>query len=138
MSANNRRIRRIVVDLLWEHGESTKERMAKLLAQHKSVRNIPSPHSLSSILRKNTQVIIVGSEKVENAVGVSAKHLVYDIDRYLVREKDDLIYTRSPTVMTPKQRAAAQKCSCGKLRVFPPYSPDMCLHCYRNPENDFE
>jgi hypothetical protein len=123
MSANNRRIRRIVVDLLWEHGESTKERMAKLLAQHKSVRNIPSPHSLSSILRKNTQVIVVGTEKVEN-----------DIDRYLVREKDDLIYTRSPTVMTPKQRKAAQKCSCGKLRVFPPYSPDMCLHCYREPE----
>ena len=134
MSANNRRIRRIVVDLLWEYGEGTKERMAGLLADNKSVRNIPSPHSLSSILRKNTQVIVVGTERVENAVGVSAKHLVYDIDRYLVRTKEDLTYTRSPTVMTPKQRAVAQKCSCGRIRVFPPYSEDMCLHCFRHPE----
>jgi len=134
MSANNRRIRRIVVELLWEYGESTKERMARLLAENKSVRNIPSPHSLSSILRKNTQVIVVGTERVENAVGVSAKHLVYDIDRYLVRVKEDLTYTRSPTVMTPKQRAVAQKCSCGRIRVFPPYSEDMCLHCFRMPE----
>ena len=133
MSANNRRMRRMVVQLLWEHGQSTKERVALLLAENKSVRNIPSPHSLSAILSKNPQIISVGVEKVENSVGNSTNHLVYDVDRYLIRDNEDIIYTRSPTVMTPKQKKIAQKCSCGRIRVFPPFSPDMCLHCYRAP-----
>ncbi len=133
MSANNRRMRRLVVQLLWEHGQSTKERVALLLAEHKSVRNIPSPHSLSALLSKNPQIISVGVEKVENSVGNSTNHLVYDVDRYLIRDNDDIIYTRSPTVMTPKQKKLAQKCSCGRIRVFPKFSPDMCLHCYRAP-----
>ncbi len=133
MSANNRRMRRLVVQLLWEHGQSTKERVALLLAENKSVRNIPSPHSLSAILSKNPQIISVGVEKVENSVGNTTNHLVYDVDRYLIRDTDDIIYTRSPTVMTPKQKKLAQKCSCGRIRVFPKFSPDMCLHCYRVP-----
>ena len=123
----------MVVQLLWEHGQSTKERVALLLAENKSVRNIPSPHSLSAILSKNPQIISVGVEKVENSVGNSTNHLVYDVDRYLIRDNEDIIYTRSPTVMTPKQKKIAQKCSCGRIRVFPPFSPDMCLHCYRAP-----
>ena len=126
-------MRRMVVQLLWEHGQSTKERVALLLAENKSVRNIPSPHSLSAILSKNPQIISVGVEKVENSVGNSTNHLVYDVDRYLIRDNEDIIYTRSPTVMTPKQKKIAQKCSCGRIRVFPPFSPDMCLHCYRAP-----
>ncbi len=133
MSANNRRMRRLVVQLLWEHGQSTKERVALLLAEHKSVRNIPSPHSLSALLSKNPQIISVGVEKVENSVGNSTNHLVYDVDRYLIRDTNDIIYTRSPTVMTPKQKKLAQKCSCGRIRVFPKFSPNMCLHCYRVP-----
>ena len=126
-------MRRLVVQLLWEHGQSTKERVALLLAENKSVRNIPSPHSLSALLSKNPQIISVGVEKVENSVGNSTNHLVYDVDRYLIRDTDDIIYTRSPTVMTPKQKKLAQKCSCGRIRVFPKFSPDMCLHCYRVP-----
>lgn len=126
-------MRRLVVQLLWEHGQSTKERVALLLAENKSVRNIPSPHSLSAILSKNPQIISVGVEKVENSVGNTTNHLVYDVDRYLIRDTDDIIYTRSPTVMTPKQKKLAQKCSCGRIRVFPKFSPDMCLHCYRVP-----
>ena len=46
MSANNRRIRRIIVDLLYEYGAMTKEGMADLLTKKKSVRTVPSPHSL--------------------------------------------------------------------------------------------
>ena len=44
MSANNRRIRRIIVEILFECGEMTKEGMADMLAQRKTVRTVPSPH----------------------------------------------------------------------------------------------
>ena len=60
MGANNRRIRRLIVDLLWEYGAMTKDRMAVLLSEQKSVRVVPSPHTLSSLLAKNTQVVQVG------------------------------------------------------------------------------
>ena len=109
----------------------TKEGVAQKLSSEKNVRAVPSPHSLSALLSKNPQIIPVGSEMVENAVGVKAKHLVYDIDRTLIQHRDEIVYTRSPTVMTPKQRAVAEQCECGKIRVFPPESK-VCLHCLRN------
>lgn len=130
MSANNRRIRRIIVDLLYEHGEMTKEGMADLLSKKKSVRTVPSPHSLSALMSKNPQVVSVGSEQVENAIGTKAKHLIYDINRKLIRSKEDIIYTRSLTVMTPQQKLEAKKCGCSRIRVFPPDSR-VCLHCVR-------
>ena len=130
MSANNRRIRRIIVDLLYEHGEMTKEGMADLLSKKKSVRTVPSPHSLSALMSKNPQVVSVGSEQVENLVGTKAKHLIYDIDRKLIQSKEDITYTRSLTVMSPQQKTESKKCSCGRIRVFPPNSR-VCLHCVR-------
>ena len=131
MSANNRRVRRLIVDLLWEFGEMTKEEMAEKLTTKKNVRTVPSPHSLSALLSKNPQNIAVGSEKVENAVGIKASHLVYDIDRNLIQSREEIVYTRSPTVMTPKQKKEAIMCECGRIRVFPP-GYDKCLHCIRN------
>ena len=130
MSANNRRVRRLIVDILWEHGAMTKEGVAQKLTSEKNVRAVPSPHSLSALLCKNPQIVAVGSELVENAVGIKAKHLVYDIDRELIHHRDEIVYARSPTVMTPKQREQAQQCSCGKIRVFPPET-NKCLHCIR-------
>ena len=131
MSANNRRVRRLIVDLLWEFGEMTKEEMAEKLTTKKNVRTVPSPHSLSALLSKNPQIVAVGSEKVENAVGIKASHLVYDIDRNLIHNREEIVYTRSPTVMTPKQKKEAIMCGCGRIRVFPP-GYDKCLHCVRN------
>lgn len=131
MSANNRRVRRLIVDLLWEFGEMTKEEMAEKLTTKKNVRTVPSPHSLSALLSKNPQIVAVGSEKVENAVGIKASHLVYDIDRNLIQKREEIVYTRSPTVMTPKQKQEAIMCDCGRIRVFPPgYA--KCLHCVKN------
>ena len=108
----------------------TKEGVAQKLTSEKNVRAVPSPHSLSALLSKNPQIIPVGSEMVENAVGVKAKHLVYDIDRTLIQHRDEIVYTRSPTVMTPKQKKEARQCTCGRIRVYPPDS-DVCLHCLR-------
>ena len=138
MSANNRRIRRIIVDLLWEYGPMTKEGMASLRGKKKSIRTVPSPHSLSALLSKNPQVVPVGDAIVENAIGVKAKHLVYDIDRDLIQSKEDIIYTRTPTVMTPTQKRQSERCAeCGRIRVFPKRS-DVCLHCVRRLQSESE
>jgi len=131
MSANNRRVRRLIVDILWKHGAMTKEAVAQQLSTDKNDRAVPSPHSLSAFLSKNPQIIPVGSEKVENALGLKASHLVYDINRDLIRDTDDIVYSRTPTVMTPTQKRQSVQCKCGRIRVFPPNSK-VCLHCVRN------
>ena len=133
MSANNRRIRRIIVEILFECGEMTKEGMADMLAYRKTVRTVPSPHSLAALMSKNPQIISTGSEAVENAVGTKAMHLIYDIDRELIKTKEDITYTRSLTVMTPNEKDKSQKCVCSRTRVFPPES-NVCLHCIRKKE----
>jgi hypothetical protein len=132
MSANNRRVRRFIVEILWSHGPLTKEGVAEKLSILKNVRAVPSPHSLSALLSKNPQIVAVGSEKVENAIGVKASHLLYDIDREVIRTLEDIVYTRSPTVMTPRQREMANQCACGRIRILPPDS-QICLHCLRKP-----
>ena len=135
MSANNTRVRRIIAEILFEEGPLTKEGVAKELARLKSVRTVPSPHSLSSLLCKNIQIEAVGSEIVESTSGVKAKHLLYDIDRILVTEIAELKYSRSPTIMTPKEKKDSRRCSCGRQRVFPP-DADQCIHCIRKPTVD--
>ena len=130
MSANNTRVRRIIAEILFEHGTLTKEGVAKWLGKQKSVRTIPSPHSLASLLCKNVQIKSVGSTIVENTNGVKAKHLLYDVDRNLVHNIEELSYSRSPTIMTPKEKQESRKCTCGRQRVFPPDS-NQCIHCER-------
>ena len=130
MSANNKRVRRIIVDILWEYGAMTKEGMAAMLSKTKNIRTVPSPHSLSALLSKNPQIVQIGSTKVENAIGTSAYHLVYDINRKVIKSKEDIMLTRSPTVMTPAQMKEAEQCSCGKIRIFP-VNETRCLHCIR-------
>ncbi len=132
MSANNKRIRRIIVDLLFEYGPATKEGMAALLNRKKNIRSVPSPHTLSALLSKNPQIVAIGEEDVENVVGVKSKHLIYDINRHLIRSKEDIVCTRTPTVMTPSQKRVARRCNCGRLRVFP-NGYDQCLICVRTP-----
>ena len=123
------------MDLLYEFGPSTKERMAQLLNQKKSVRSIPSPHTLSALLSKNPQIVAVGSEDVENIVGIKAKHLIYDLNRHYIKNKEDIVLTRTPTIMTPSQKKLAQKCQCGRVRVFPKGS-GVCLLCVRGPPTE--
>jgi len=130
MSATNSRIRRAILDLLWEHGPMTKEEVAACLGQHRGVAHIPSPHSLSALLCKSHSIIVIGKKQVENIVGAKSKHALYDIDREVVLHKSEIKYIREPSTMTPKEKATSLKCECGRTRIFPPNS-DECLSCAR-------
>ena len=131
MSANNRRLRRIVAEILWKHGAMSRNTLADYLQNERGVREMPSSTSLSSILSKNVQIIQVGSEKVLKANGVRTKHAIFDIRRDLIRRHEELLYTRPPSCMTLYEKKKSQRCApCGRTRIFPPQS-EVCLHCER-------
>lgn len=114
----------------------TKDQLATYLAKEKSIRTIPSPHSLAALCSKNVQVVMVGSEKVENAVGIPQKHAVYDVNRELIKRKEDIVLTRATGTMTPKEKREAVKCSgCGRVRLLPENS-EVCLCCVREAERN--
>tara|TARA_Y100000356_G_C11177292_1_gene244825 strand:- start:27 stop:443 length:417 start_codon:yes stop_codon:yes gene_type:complete len=131
MSATNRRVRRAILEILYDSGPMTKEEMASALASRKGVAHVPSPHSLSALLCKSHSIIQLGKKKVENSLGVTTKHNVYDIDRDVILCKDELIHIREPSTMTPKEKVRATKClSCGRTRIKPE-GFDECLTCVR-------
>tara|TARA_R110001592_G_scaffold7835_4_gene43446 strand:+ start:6912 stop:7319 length:408 start_codon:yes stop_codon:yes gene_type:complete len=133
MSANNnnKRVRRAIVELLLEYGPATREEVAELLQTYKGVKNVPSPNSLSALMSKNPQVVIVGKEKVQMTLGINTQHMLFDIDRQVIKNKDDLILTRPISVMTPSERRVAIQCQgCGRTRIMPK-DEDSCISCIR-------
>lgn len=120
------------MNILWDHGPMTKERLADKLQDIKGIRQVPSPNSLSALLSKNPQVISVGLEKVVSANGISSKHMIFAIDSYLIQDEDDLLYTIPHNIMSPVQKKDAVKCpTCGRTRILPP-DETSCLHCLRD------
>lgn len=131
MSATNRRVRRAILEILWDEGPLTKEEVATELAIRKGIGRVPSPHSLSALLCKSNSVISVGKKIVQNIIGVKAKHLLYDIDREVVLVKSEIEYIREPSTMTPKERARSAKCvACSRTRIFQDGKSE-CISCVR-------
>ena len=131
MSANNRRVRRMVVDILFDEGPLTRTEISDILAKRRGLREVPSDNRLSSILSKNVQGVSVGSAVVEKSNGIRTKHMVFDVDRDVIHNKTDLTYTRPLSSMTERERRKALRCEmCGRKRIFPPGGA-MCLPCLR-------
>ena len=128
---NNKRVRRAIVELLFKHGACTREQVAEHLQNYKGVKNVPSPNSISALMSKNPQVVIVGKEKVEMTNGVNTHHFQFDVDRQVIQSIDDLIFTRPLSVMTPSERRKAVQCEvCARTRILP-QTEQPCLSCRR-------
>lgn len=129
MSANNRRLRRLVVDILFDKGPMTRTEIAGELAKKRSLREVPSDNSLSSVLAKNVQLESTGFAIVEKLNGNKTKHMIFDIKRKLITLEEHIEQTRPMSCMTTAERKRAERCPrCGKHRILPPNST-MCLHC---------
>ncbi len=133
MSANNnnKRVRRAIVEILFNHGACTREQVAEHLQTYKGVKNVPSGNSISALMSKNPQCVIVGRQKVEMTNGINTHHMMFDVDRKVIKTKDDLIFTRPISVMTPSEKQKAVQCKCcGRTRIMPT-DEAKCLSCIR-------
>ena len=128
VSANNRRVRRKIAEILFELGPMTRNELSSHLKSAWGGREVPSDTSLSSLLAKNVQVISTGFEMVESIGGAKAKHMIFDINRQLIKTKEDIIYSRPVSCMTPSEKKLATRSACGRKRVFPP-NAEVCIHC---------
>jgi len=131
MAGYNRRVRRAIVEILWEEGPLTKEEVTSRLRKHQSVNSVPSPNSLGALLSKNPQVIKVGQELVENLTGKRENRTQFDVNRVLIQEKSDILHTLPLNALLKREIGLVSKCpTCGRSRILRE-NESSCLHCLR-------
>jgi hypothetical protein len=126
----NKNIKRAITELVFLHGPVTKNSIIGLLQEESGVVNRTSG-SIASLLSKNTQVIRVGTVREPNQLGKRISTPQYDVDRKIILEAIDLVYTMPTALMSPKELQLATQCPCClKIRIIPS-EMENCLSCER-------
>lgn len=108
----------------------TRVQVAEALMSEGLFREMPSDSSLTALIAKNAQVVQVGSTKVELDNGAMVRNMVFDVDRDLILNEDDLLLTRPFSSMTPAQKRMCSICeTCKQRRIMP--ERETCLTCER-------
>ena len=125
--ARNVRIRRLVAEILFSKGAMTKTQMFGYLNKHYKLLKEPTEHSLSSIMNKNSQVISIGTEVAVTESGNKTTHILFDVNRDIIKTYDDLVMTMPFTLLSKQESKRAFRCpSCARVRIF---VGDECLEC---------
>lgn len=128
---NNKTIKRLIVRVVYEHGPVTKNSLIGHLQELTGGVN-RTEGSISSLLAKNTQIIRIGTTREPNKYGRKVATPEYDVDRTIIQEEIDVVYTTPLSLMSPPELQRAERCSqCAKMRVLPDDSP-ICLACQRS------
>jgi DNA-directed RNA polymerase subunit RPC12/RpoP len=128
---NNARIRRRVAQILFERGNMTRLAVTSILLGSGEFRTLPNDSSLTAMLAKNLQVKQVGHEMVDAGEGLKTRQTIYAIDDEIIRDKEDLAYTRPYSSMTAIEKKAAVICpKCRQRRLIKDRWSD-CLVCQR-------
>tara|TARA_Y100000593_G_scaffold24285_3_gene48357 strand:- start:211 stop:609 length:399 start_codon:yes stop_codon:yes gene_type:complete len=129
MSANNARVRRVVLNILWNEGPLTKEAIMDRLSQDNRLQ--PSNQSLGSILSKSHQIVVSGKSKVLTTTGIKRSRNLFDIDRSWIFSLEELRFTYPLNMMTKTESREAKRCKgCSRVRLIPEGS-EKCLSCER-------
>lgn len=109
----------------------TRAAMAERLYEMGMFREVPSESSLAALISKNAQIVSCGHEKVELSNGSVVRNMVFDIDRDLIQDEQDLIHTRPFSSMTNGEKKKAVRCeSCKQMRLMKD-GWVKCLTCSR-------
>jgi len=126
----NKRIRRIVLDTLWELGPMTKGQMYEHIHKNYKLLKEPTEHSLSSIMNKNSQVVPVGTEVTVTETGNKTLHTLFDIDRELITNDEELVMTMPVGILSKNESKNVGRChTCARQRILLPNA--KCLQCER-------
>ena len=128
---NNARLRRTIAKILFDDGPMTRvEVFSKLLASGE-FRTLPNESSLTAMLAKNLQIVQEGYEMVDTGTGIKTKQAVYSINREIIKEEEDLLYSRPFSTMSTIEQGLASLCpSCRQRRIIEERWSD-CLVCRR-------
>lgn len=130
MAKNNSRLRRTIVRILYEGGEMTRSQVSSELHRLGLFREVPTESSLAALISKNAQVVSVGHAKIELSNGLTVRNMVFDVDRDLIQEEEDIKLTMPFSSMNTALKEQAVRCpSCKQMRYMP--DMDICRVCER-------
>lgn len=123
------------METLWERGQMNKSEIFQTVMAEHSLLKIPTEHSISSLLHKSCQVEDVGKVVVETESGNRATHTVFDINREIISNYNELVMSMPEKLLTPKERLGLIRChSCARKRIE--YADNQCLFCAKGYEKD--
>jgi len=127
----NKQVRRIIVETLWVQGPMTKGQMYSYIEINHNLLKEPTEHSLSSIMNKNSQVVNVGFEIAMTESGNKASHVLFDIDRDMIKTHRELIMTMPISILHASELRGVGRCPlCARKRILT--SNKICLMCQKN------
>jgi len=113
----------------------TRSAVASILLQEGNFRVMPSDASLSAMLAKNIQIIQTGTDKVDVGDGTMTINSVYAIDDSIIKDEEDLVFTRPYSSMTVAEKNNAIRClGCKQMRLIQEDWSE-CLICQRRPSD---
>ena len=135
MAAYNARIRRELINILWDVDEPlTKQELTTHLMNRLNLLSTPSPISLGTILSRNPQVNSEKSVIITTGDGRRRRVPQYEVNFELIRELEDIILTLPFNALTKQEAEHAKQCTkCGRKRYFTE-DMDYCLECTRCPK----
>ncbi len=108
----------------------TKGQMYEHIHKNYKLLKEPTEHSLSSIMNKNSQVIPVGTEVTVTETGNKTLHTLFDIDRELITNDEELVMTMPVGILSKNESKNVGRChTCARQRILLPN--DKCLQCER-------
>jgi len=137
MSATNSRIRRAILDVLWESDISlTKEQIASVIEKERGRWNLnscPTSNTMGSLLTKSTQIVKGEPVMVFAGDGRNRRMPTFLINRSLIKCEEDLRLTTPYNLLTDAEKEQCIVCpSCARKRL--PYADGLCLECSRTTE----
>ncbi len=83
----------------------------------------------NSIMNKNSQVIPVGTEIAITETGNKTTHILFDVNRDLIKSPEDLIMTMPVSILSKEESVDACRCpKCARVRKL--CESGVCLECH--------
>ena len=135
MAAYNARIRRELINILWDVDEPlTKQEITTHLMNRLNLLSTPSPISLGTILSRNPQVNSEKSVIITTGDGRRRRVPQYEVNFELIRDYNDILFTLPFNALSKEEAACAKQCTkCGRRRYFEEHL-EYCLECTRFPK----
>jgi hypothetical protein len=80
-------------------------------------------------MNKNSQVIPVGTEIAITETGNKTTHILFDVNRDLIKSPEDLIMTMPVSILSKEESVDACRCpKCARVRKL--CESGVCLECH--------
>lgn len=130
MGVRNKTSRRLILEVLFEHGPMNKTEIFEHIKNNHRVLRENTEHSMLSIMQKSSQAIVIETELNRTQTGNKTTIDVFDINRDKIRTYDDLVKSMPIGLLNKKEIQPMIRCNeCLRNRLPHDIENQLCVEC---------